>query len=93
MSVPIGGMPIEHRVLRWLLCLPALTEMELAALCETLWPGVREAIHRLHRAGWLFARTLTDPAAPDHVYAVSDLGLTALHRSPEAALNALGDGH
>ena len=82
--------PIEHHVLRWLLCLPLLTEIELSDLCQTALPSVRRALRALCDRGWLFERTLTDPAAPDHVFAASSRAFAVLSETRDAAEQALG---
>ena len=85
-------VPIEHRLLRWLLCLPLLTDIELSVLCRIALPGVRVGLRNLRVAGWLFERTLSDPSSPDdHVYALSARGVEALMASPEAAAASLDE--
>ena len=88
--MPDDVMPLEHLVLRRLAGLPLLTDTELSKICQVALPGVREGLRRLRQRGWLFERTLSDPAVPDHVYALSDRAITVLRDDPDQAERALG---
>ena len=88
-------MPVEHRVIRWLLALPLLTQHELATLCRVPVESVYEAVRSLREAGWLFGFPISEPGATneldEYVLAVSDAGMAALRLHPEQSELALGE--
>ena len=87
-------MPLENRVVRWLLALPLLTEYELATLCRASLESVHEAVSALREAGWLFELRLSGSDIPgdsdEHALAVSDAGMESLLNKREQAEAALG---
>ena len=86
-------VPIETRIVRWLLALPLLTEHELATLCRVSLESVHQAVSTLREQGWAFELRLSGSdlrgGADERVLAVSDRGMTALQGNREQAEAAL----